>query len=385
MGGTIGVRVLCAGLALLLGAGLPTAASAQGSARSAIRVTVGGAMEQSFGYATNRPGLRVLQSRQTGTSAVVLARPNRWGQQSDSEIWFSGRARLDSGLLVGFTVQLEGNTQFGDQIDESYLFFEGAFGRVVVGSENDVAYQQHVSAPRPGDGWGVLESAVTGWVNTPRSMYFLTTTAPLSTGDDQKLSYFTPRFQGVQAGLSFTPNDKQDVREFSDRARERTNMTTISVQGRWKPEPLALNVSLGWVHGASVPEASFADRRTSLDDVAVGAQLHWDGWAVGGGVRWLRNEGSTLAGRVVAAGVARTWGDVSVGAGAIVSRTAGLPSTPGPDRGEILLLSGAYRLGPGVSATAAAFAARFSAGPSRTTSEDNNRGGGFVSGLRLSF
>ncbi|MBL8702189.1 MAG: porin [Alphaproteobacteria bacterium] len=373
------------GVAMAMIAGAMSSALGQGRGASAIRVTVGGAMEQSFGYATNRDGVRVAQSRQTGTSTVVLANPNRWGQQSDSEIWFSGRARLESGLVVGFKVELEGNSQFSDQIDESYLFVEGGFGRLVLGAENDAAYLMHVSAPRPGDGWGVLESAVTGWVNTPRSMYFLTTTAPLSTGDDQKLSYFTPRLHGVQAGFSFTPNDKQDVREFSDRARDRTNMATAALNGRWTWAPVSLGASIGWVHGAPVSRATFADRRTPLDDLAAGAELRFAGWSAGGGIRWLRNPGSSLAGRVLAAGVAKDLGDAAVGVGAIVSRTAGLATTPGRDRGEIILISGSYKLAPGVSAIAAAFAAEFSAGPSRTAAEDNNRGVGLVTGLRLAF
>lgn len=374
----------CAGTAALLIAAMAPVA-AQGRFASSIRVTVGGAMEQTVGYAINRDGVRVGQSRQTGTAAVVVARPNRWGQQSDSEIWFSGRARLDSGLLVGFVVQLEGNTQFNDQIDESYLFVEGAFGRVLIGAENDAAYLHHVAAPRPGDGWGILESAVTGWVVTPRSMYLLTTSAPLSTGDDQKITYFTPRLGGVQLGASFTPNDKQDSRDFSDRARERTNVVSLSASGRWRWEDLLVEASAGWVHGSAVRQATFADRRSALDDIAVGGRLRHSGWSIGAGVRWLRNSDSPLDGRVITAGVAWQAGDLAVGLGALLSRTAGLETTPGSDRGKIFLASGAYRLAPGISAVGSAFAARYSAGTSRVPAEDNNRGVGLVSGIRLSF
>ena len=108
-------------------------AAAQSSTRAppAIRVTVGGYMEQSFGYAHNLAGVRVSQARQTGFVPVVVARPNRLGQQADSEIWFSGRARLSNGWTAGFVVQLEGNTQFGDQIDDRIALVGPWRGQVV--------------------------------------------------------------------------------------------------------------------------------------------------------------------------------------------------------------------------------------------------------------
>lgn len=45
----------------------------------------------------------------------------------EAEIFFSGRVRLDNGLTVGVQVELEAET-CSDQIDESYLFFEGGWG-----------------------------------------------------------------------------------------------------------------------------------------------------------------------------------------------------------------------------------------------------------------
>lgn len=56
---------------------------------------------------------------------------------SDSEIHFNGRTTLDNGITLGFRLELEGNTA-ADQIDESYMFVEGGFGRVELGSLNNV-------------------------------------------------------------------------------------------------------------------------------------------------------------------------------------------------------------------------------------------------------
>lgn len=362
------------------------AAQAPRRAPPSIRVTVGGYMEQSFGYAHNLAGVRVSQARQTGFVPVVVARPNRFAQQADSEIWFSGRSTLPNGLTVGFVVQLEGNTQFGDQIDESYLFVQGGFGRLLLGSENDAAYLQHVSAPRAGATWGVLESPVTGWVYTPRFVSMLSTTAPTTTGDDQKLTYFTPRWSGIQLGGSLTPNDKQDTREFSDRTRDRTNITSLSASGRWKFGEVAFASSAGWVHAGAVRnDALAADRRRRLDDWAAGAEARYRGAALGAGFRRLANRGGANDGHALAVGIAQEVGPAAVSLGILRSRVAGTATAPGRDRGDILVLSASYQLARGVSLVGAGFLARYDNGLSRFGAEDRNRGGGVVSGLRLNF
>jgi len=101
----------------LVAAGLwATADAAMAQAKVApISVVVGGYHQQNFGFATNKKNV-------TGLPAT----PNSMLQYSDSEVWFGGRTTLANGITVGFDVQLEGNTS-GDQIDESYLFVDGAF------------------------------------------------------------------------------------------------------------------------------------------------------------------------------------------------------------------------------------------------------------------
>src|SRR3546814_8833431 len=49
-------------------------------------------------------------------------------------------------MKVGLDVQLEAET-CGDQIDESYLWFQGDFGKLVLGSENSAAYLMSYGAP----------------------------------------------------------------------------------------------------------------------------------------------------------------------------------------------------------------------------------------------
>ena len=367
-------------LALLAASTVPAPVAARPTRM--IAVEIGGYMEQSVGLALNQPGVRV--SRQTG-APVVVATPNPTGQRSDSEIWFSGRGQLTDDIAIGFVVQLEADSQPDRQIDESYLFLTGRPGRLVLGAENDAAYLQHVSAPRAGAAWGVLESAATGWVYKPRYVSFLSTTAPTTAGDDRKVTYFTPRMAGMQLGLSLTPAESETGRDVADRARERTNTGTLSAMGRWGWGETRLSLSAGWVRGGAALRATTAERRAPIDDAALGAELRHRGLSIGAGYRRLVNPGGAQHGRAMALGLAWEDGAIAAGVGVLRSETAGTQTSPGPDRGDLALLSGSYRLGPGVHLTGALFAARFSNGQSPYGAEDRNQGFGAVSGMRLSF
>jgi hypothetical protein len=347
-----------------------------------IAVEIGGYMEQSVGLALNQPGVRV--SRQTG-APVVVATPNPTGQRSDSEIWFSGRGQLTDDITIGFVVQLEADSQPDRQIDESYLFLTGRPGRLVLGAENDAAYLQHVSAPRAGAAWGVLESAATGWVYKPRYVSFLSTTAPMTAGDDRKVTYFTPRLAGTQLGLSITPSESETGRDVADRARDRTNTLTLSANGRWGWGDTRLSLSAGWVHAGGAVAATTANRRAPIDDAALGAELRHRRFTIGAGFRRLVNPGGAQHGRAMALGIAWEGDDLAAGLGVLRSETAGTQTSPGADLGDLAMLSGSYRLGPGVHLTGALFAARFSNGRSPYGAEDRNQGFGAVSGMRLSF
>ncbi len=111
-------------------------------------------MEQWVGYASQDDDLGVGGDARNDFSGTNTA--------SDSEIHFKGSTTLDNGLQFGVNVQLEGNTS-GDQIDESYLFVTGSFGRVEVGSENTAQYKMQYSAPDVGI--GLNSGDQTAWVS----------------------------------------------------------------------------------------------------------------------------------------------------------------------------------------------------------------------------
>ena len=122
----------------------------------------------------------------------------------ESEIHFNGEVALDNGMKVGIDVQLEGETS-GDQIDESYLYFQGDFGKVILGSENSAAYLMSYGAPTADsnfDGADPNYPDILGGIN----FAYVTNMS----GDSEKITYMTPRFAGFAAGVSWTPDNTED-------------------------------------------------------------------------------------------------------------------------------------------------------------------------------
>ena len=196
---------------VLLGTTAMVAAGMLASAPSAIaaeklKLGVSGYMEQWFGY-----------SAQDGRSGYDYSGFN---QIMDAEVFFKGSTELDNGLTVGVDVQLEGNSG-GDMIDESYMWISGSFGQFILGSENTAQYKMGyapsdfgiglISGDQPSwvtaipDAEGDKISYPTGgggyWRNPMGSVWV----EVLGMNDTQGVSYYTPRFQGVQIGVTYTP------------------------------------------------------------------------------------------------------------------------------------------------------------------------------------
>lgn len=135
---------------------------------------------------------------------------------SATEIIFTPSITLDNGLTFGVNVQMEGENDGGGAIgiDETYMSISGdAFGQLDIGSENSAGYKMMVAAP------GVTSM----YINSPSMSAFI----PLSTAipwnlrqagisaytevagnnDVDRLTYYTPSFNGLTVGVSYARND----------------------------------------------------------------------------------------------------------------------------------------------------------------------------------
>ena len=130
----------------------------------------------------------------------------------EGEIIFNGSTTFDNGLKVGAQVQLEAEV-CGDQIDETFIFFSGSWGRVNIGAENSAAYLMHYSAPASSHWAHGLQSAnfMHAGPGAGHGVGNCVHTAPANlTSDSEKITYFTPRLSGFQFGVSYTPERCQE-------------------------------------------------------------------------------------------------------------------------------------------------------------------------------
>jgi predicted porin len=146
--------------------------------------------------------LAVAGSQSDGTGQPG-ANIRQHGFAQESEVNFTGETTLDNGIMVGVNVQLEAETS-ADQIDESYIYAEGSFGRLEFGQEDPASDAMFYGSPAPIEGVGLASPdfvhATLG--NTPATPAVISNIS----GDANKMTYFTPRMQGIQLGLSYTPD-----------------------------------------------------------------------------------------------------------------------------------------------------------------------------------
>ena len=142
----------------------------------------------------------------------------------ETEVHFSGETTLDNGLTVGMHIEAEADGFSGGagdsfDIEESYAYFSGAWGRVNFGSEDGAAFLLQVAAPSADANIDGLRQQVQP-VNFARTFAGAFAAAPgvfaLNTRfdydnaparSDNKITYMTPVFNGFQAGVSYTPDN----------------------------------------------------------------------------------------------------------------------------------------------------------------------------------
>lgn len=132
----------------------------------------------------------------------------------DTEVHFGGETTLDNGLTVGMHFEAEADGEDSFDVDESYAYFSGGWGRVNFGAEDGAAYLLQVEAPSADDNIDGLRQYVQPVNYTAAGaagLAALVSTDGLDydadpSGKSDKITYLTPVLNGFQAGASFSPD-----------------------------------------------------------------------------------------------------------------------------------------------------------------------------------
>ncbi len=145
----------------------------------------------------------------------------------ETEVHFGGETTLDNGLTVGVHVEAEADGGDAFDVDESYAYFSGNWGRVNFGDEDGAAYLLQVAAPSADSNYDGIRQ----YVNPMRlDLIDLDGSGGVPDGDDdeaatalgfstdgldydndlsgntEKFTYLSPIMNGFQVGLSYTPD-----------------------------------------------------------------------------------------------------------------------------------------------------------------------------------
>jgi predicted porin len=374
-----------------------------------VKVTVGGYF-----------GEFVTYTDQDDFSAVTAVagdkgRLTQLDEWSDKEIHFNGRTVLDNGMTVGFRLELEGNTE-SDQIDETFLFMEGRFGRLELGSTNNVHYKMAYKAPDAHSrGFGGSEGNHGNVIFNPTGSPYNdsminTTVSRFRDNDSEKISYFTPRFEGFQLGASYIPNSSQDTNgapEFSSSAYSRGWAVAANfVRSFGAFDVAAYGGYMTW----QGPDLTATTSAPDPDQYSFGLQVGFAGFRVGGSYGKLsdgRTGGAGTAaasaagtgafraeGRAFDVGVMYSFGPAAISLTYLDGENddnAVTATTDAEDKFSLISLAGRYSIGPGVSLEAVLFHGKLEGNTSTGGATSNvetgrdNKATGALAGILLVF
>ncbi len=381
------MKKLLYGTTALVAAGL---LSSGAYAADPIKLSVGGYFSGAFTY----------QDQDDGTVAGVAepaANTRSHGIVREAEVIFSGSTTLDNGIKVGVNIQLEAQSS-ADVIDESYIWFEGSWGRIQLGAEDDAAYLLNVGANKATNFFFGVNSPVFSMVECGTnnvSLFAVPTMAsgrpdtggtagigcfvgaysPLLTSDREKITYFTPKFGGFQFGLSYTPNNHEEPNvgdAGGTYAGARGDATTgtqgevISIGANWSGKLAELDIRVSAGYQSADLEANNTTTAIAALDRAGGTGLNVfedrDTWIVAGAATWKQftlgvsyyhdDYGLRLNGDRVDWTVGLTYKTGAWQFGIEYGNTEierGGAATTGDDEAEAWALGVSYSLGAGVS------------------------------------
>jgi outer membrane protein OmpU len=252
----------------------------------------------------------------------------------DNEVFINAHGTTDGGIEYGSEVELEVGSGDGNPADDENtftdevgLFFSGAFGRIELGREDGAEDVMGIGGEDAQSGTGGIDGDTTNLepiFEIPDS------------GDDAKVTYFTPRIAGFQLGASFIPDTGDGISDVGDDFEN-----VIGAGANWEGDFGAFSAIIA---GAGILGDN-EDGGVEDDDLRaweVGALLGFGGLEFGAKYGMLTdfNEGDFIN-----AGLKYSFGPAS----ASVGWTRFMPDfDDAPDDNDVFFVSGDVGLLPGV-------------------------------------
>lgn len=265
----------------LIGAATAFAGAAHAAAGTP-NVSVGGHYDFIAGWADQE------QAFETGANSRDFKTKN------NTRVDVNVNGKADNGLGYGAVIRLQADVtpaedNSGFNADKTYLFLESGLGRVELGANTDAAKALKVDSSNFARASGGIDGAFDNFINlggltgTQQFIFFPrlpTANAKGVTEDANKITYYSPRFQGFQFGGSFTPDqgDTGSATGFTGELNgDYENVFNVGVNYAAQVDQVGVTASLTGEFGQS-ESAAVED----LEAFQVGVNLEYQGFSFGG-------------------------------------------------------------------------------------------------------
>ncbi len=349
--------------------------AAPASAAEPITITVGGFMEQWVGWADSDGDYE----RATNTDVSTM------DQKSDTEIIFTGSTKLDNGISVSVTVELESDNPqgaAGTNIDQSFMEISSdMLGRLQLGSVDALTDQVRHSAPEVG-----IENQFGDyglWVAAPATFtdYGATFWNP---GMGNKVVYHTPQFYGFTMAAMYA-SDIAGGADGQAQPAQPTQNNAFAFAMTYDAEMAGVAIGLdgSWGRANSISGTTYAQ-----EAIQAGVSLGFSGFTIGGTALWLEDRGynpgvASNEGLKFEVGASYETGPYAVSVNYYQGESEGSVVTTGEDDVGSAMVSGSYNIGPGVDVKGSIFFVDYD-GEASGDANDND-GWGLVGGVVVGF
>lgn len=254
---------------------------------SGVKLNLGGSFKGYVNYTNQDDGDLATAGNQDVRSFDILR---------ETEILLGGETTLDNGLTVGANILADVDGGEGFEIDESYVYFAGTWGRVNFGDEDGAAYLLQVAAPSADDNVDGIRPDINPFTGFEAANY-----ANSVAEDSDKITYLTPVFSGFQAGLSYTPTNETTSRgndgNSLDGGTDLEDIYEVAVRYEGEMSGVGLALGAGYTAGSQETDTVAND---DFKEWNVGADLNLG--AFGLGVVYTENNNAREAGTTTTTG-----------------------------------------------------------------------------------
>jgi len=268
------------------------ASTAVAGSTAPVMVGVGGAADFQAGFRSQKDAYKTNNLTQNQKNMAL---------GGDAKVYVKAMGKADNGLTYGGVLQLNTTANnrggsYSSNFDRTYLFVESMFGRVEMGGNKDVANTMKVDASSFAHGnGGASNSDFETYINagTGADTYWvsgdLAGSKSMGKEEARKISYYSPRFSGVQFGLSYTPDTANNgMNEVGTNVamspRNFKDVLSAGLTYSQQMDQMKFDMSLTGVSGKSIHNAATdtAGKSHDLSGYALGVSMNYANVTFGG-------------------------------------------------------------------------------------------------------